>query len=34
VFVLIGPLLGWWHLEVTPHRGYREFAVLMKRELM
>jgi hypothetical protein len=29
VFLLIGPLLGWRHREVTPHRGYREFAALM-----
>jgi transposase len=30
VFLLICPLLGWRHLEVTPRRGYREFARLMK----
>jgi transposase len=30
VFLLLCPLLGWRHLEVTPRRGYREFARLMK----
>ena len=30
VFLLLCPLLGWRHLEVTPRRGYREFAQLMK----
>jgi hypothetical protein len=30
VFVLLCPLLGWRHLEVTARRGYREFANLMK----
>jgi hypothetical protein len=30
VFLLICPLLGWRHLEATPHRGYREFTALMK----
>jgi transposase len=30
VFLLICPLPGWRHLEVTPRRGYREFAALMK----
>jgi DDE superfamily endonuclease len=30
VFLLLCPLLGWRHLEVTAHRGYREFAHLMK----
>jgi hypothetical protein len=30
VFVLLCPLLGWRHLEVTAKRGYQEFARLMK----
>lgn len=30
LFVLLCPLLGWRHLEVTARRGYREFAQLMK----
>jgi DDE superfamily endonuclease len=30
VFVLLCPLLGWRHLEMTAHRGYAEFAALMK----
>ena len=30
VFLLLCPLLGWRHLEVTARRGYREFAQLMK----
>jgi hypothetical protein len=30
VFVLLCPLLGWRHLEVTARRGYHEFAHLMK----
>jgi hypothetical protein len=30
LFVLLCPLLGWRHLEVTAHRGYAEFAALMK----
>jgi hypothetical protein len=30
VFLLICPLLGWRHLEVTPRRRYQEFAMLMK----
>ena len=30
VFLLLCPLLGWRHLEVTPRRGYHEFARLMK----
>lgn len=30
VFLLLCPLLGWRHLEVTERRGYREFAQLMK----
>jgi hypothetical protein len=30
VFLLICLLLGWRPLEVTPHRGYREFAALME----
>jgi hypothetical protein len=30
LFVLLCPLLGWRHLEVTARRGYREFAHLMK----
>jgi hypothetical protein len=30
VFLLLGPLLGWRHLEVTARRSYREFAHLMK----
>lgn len=30
VFVLLCPLLGWRHLEVTARRGYQEFAQLMK----
>ena len=30
VFLLLCPLLGWRHLEVTVRRGYREFARLMK----
>jgi hypothetical protein len=29
-FLLLCPLLGWRHLEVTAHRGYHEFAHLMK----
>jgi hypothetical protein len=30
LFVLLCPLLGWRHLEVTARRGYHEFAQLMK----
>jgi hypothetical protein len=30
LFVLLCPLLGWRHLEVTARRGYQEFAQLMK----
>jgi len=30
VFLLLCPLLGWRHLEVTARRGYHEFAWLMK----
>lgn len=30
LLVLLCPLLGWRHLEVTARRGYREFAHLMK----
>lgn len=30
LFVLLCPLLGWRHLEVTTRRGYHEFAQLMK----
>jgi hypothetical protein len=30
VFLLVCPLLGWRHLEVTARRGYQEFAHLMK----
>lgn len=30
VFVLLCPLLGWRHLEVTSRRGYLEFAQVMK----
>jgi hypothetical protein len=30
VFLLLCPLLGWRHLEVTARRGYHEFALLMK----
>ena len=30
LFVLLCPLLGWRHLEVTARRGYHEFAHLMK----
>lgn len=30
VLVLLCPLLGWRHLEVTARRGYREFAHLMR----
>jgi len=30
VFVLLCPLLGWRHLEVTARRGYHEFAHLMR----
>jgi hypothetical protein len=30
VFVLLCPLLGWRHLEVTARRGYQEFAQVMK----
>jgi transposase len=30
VFLLLCPLLGWRHLEVTERRGYHEFALLMK----
>src|SRR5262245_1266567 len=30
VFLLLCPLLGWRHLEVTARRGYREFARSMK----
>lgn len=30
VFVLLCPLLGWRHLEVTARRGYQEFAQIMK----
>src|SRR5262249_17585742 len=30
LFVLLCPLLGWRHLEVTAQRGYHEFAHLMK----
>ncbi len=30
VFLLLCPLLGWRHLEVTARRGYHEFAHLMK----
>jgi hypothetical protein len=30
VFLLICPLLGWRHLEVTDHRGYLDFAWVMK----
>ena len=30
LFVLLCPLLGWRHLEVTGRRGYHEFAHLMK----
>jgi len=30
VFLLLCPLLGWRHLEVTAKRGYQEFAQLMR----
>ena len=30
LFLLLCPLLGWRHLEVTARRGYHEFAHLMK----
>jgi DDE superfamily endonuclease len=30
VFLLLCPLLGWRHLEVTSRRGYLEFAQVMK----
>lgn len=30
VFLLLCPLLGWRHLEVTARRGYNEFALVMK----
>jgi hypothetical protein len=30
VFLLLCPLLGWRHLEVTEHRGYVDFAPVMK----
>jgi len=30
LFVLLCPLLGWRHLEVTARRGYQEFAQMMK----
>jgi hypothetical protein len=30
LFVLLCPLLGWRHLEVTARRGYHEFAHLMR----
>src|SRR5262249_56755825 len=30
LFVLLCPLLGWRHLQVTARRGYHEFAQLMK----
>jgi len=30
LFVLLCPLLGWRHLEVTTRRGYHAFAHLMK----
>jgi hypothetical protein len=30
LFVLLCPLLGWRHLEVTARRGYHEFAHLMQ----
>jgi hypothetical protein len=30
VFLLLCPLLGWRHLEMTGRRGYREFAQVMK----
>ncbi len=30
LFVLLCPLLGWRHLEMTSRRGYQEFAQLMK----
>ena len=30
VFLLLCPLLGWRHLDVTARRGYHEFALLMK----
>jgi hypothetical protein len=30
VFLLLCPLLGWRHLEVTEHRGYVDFARVMK----
>jgi DDE superfamily endonuclease len=30
VFVLLCPLLGWRHLEVTARRGYQDFAQVMK----
>jgi hypothetical protein len=30
VFLLLCPLLGWRHLEVTARRGYLEFAQVMK----
>jgi hypothetical protein len=30
VFVLLRPLLGWRHLEVTAGRGYLQFAAVMK----
>ncbi len=30
LFLLLCPLLGWRHLEVTTRRGYHEFAHLMK----
>ena len=30
VFLLLCPLLGWRHLEVTAKRGYQEFAHLLK----
>ncbi|HBI44534.1 MAG TPA: IS630 family transposase [Planctomycetales bacterium] len=30
VFLLLCPLLGWRHMEVTERRGYLEFAQLMK----
>jgi len=30
VFLLLCPLLGWRHLEVADHRGYLDFAKVMK----
>lgn len=30
VFLLLCPLLGWRHLQVTAQRGYQEFAQVMK----